>query len=102
MPPDFDRKTEDASCCRKIWAASADTSLLIHEFLTKHETTVVSQLPYSPDCPCRLFLVPEVEILTKGRRRGDRRKFDMGPWYRPAKHIPGRVPEMEKTLGAVH
>jgi len=32
VPPDFDRKTEDASCCRKICAASADASLLIHEF----------------------------------------------------------------------
>ena len=34
-------KTEAASCCRKICATSADVSLLIHEFLTKHETTVV-------------------------------------------------------------
>ena len=32
VPPDFDRKTEDASCCRKICAVSADASLLIHEF----------------------------------------------------------------------
>ena len=24
VPPDFDRQTEDASCCRKIYAASAD------------------------------------------------------------------------------
>ena len=49
VPPDFDRKTEDASCGRKICAASADVSLLIHEFLTKHETTAVPQPPYSPD-----------------------------------------------------
>jgi len=29
------QKTEDASCCRKICATSADASLFIHEFLTK-------------------------------------------------------------------
>jgi len=38
-------KKEDTSCCRKICAASADASLLIHEFLTKRETTVVLQPP---------------------------------------------------------
>ena len=51
--------------------------------------------------PCGLFLVPEVEILTErlpiSDGRGDRRKFNMGPSRRPAKHVP----EMEKTLGAV-
>jgi len=55
--------------------------------------------------PCGLFLVPEVKIFTKrspisdGRR--DRRKFDTGPSRHPAKHVPGRIPELEKTLGAV-
>ena len=55
--------------------------------------------------PCGLFLVPEVEILTKrstisdGRR--DRRKFDMGPPRHPTKHIPGRVPEMREGEGNV-
>jgi len=56
--------------------------------------------------PCGLFLVPEVEILTKrspiSDGRGDRRKFDMGPSRHPAKHVPGRIPELEKTLGAVY
>ena len=28
--------------------------------------------------------------------RGNRRKFVTGPSRRPAKHFPGRVPEMEK------
>ena len=56
--------------------------------------------------PCGLFLVPEVKILTKsspiseGRR--DRRKFDKGPSRHPAKHVPGRVPELEKAFGAVY
>jgi len=48
--------------------------------------------------PCGPFLVPEVEILTKrspiSDGRGDRRKFDKGPSRRPAKHVPGRIPEM--------
>jgi hypothetical protein len=33
---------------------------------------------------------------------GDRRKFDTGALCRPAKHVPGHVLEMEKTLGAVY
>jgi len=56
--------------------------------------------------PCGLFLVPEFEILTKrspiSDGRGDRRKFNTGPLRHPAKHVPGRVPELEKTLGAVY
>ena len=69
MPPDFDRKTEDASCCLKICAASADVSLLIHEFLTKHETTVVPQPSYSPDlAPVDLFLFPKWKSSLKDLR----------------------------------
>ena len=56
--------------------------------------------------PCGLFLVPEVEILTKrspiSDGRGDRRKFATGPSRHPAKHVPGRVPELQKMLGAVY
>ena len=41
-----------------------------------------------------------VKILTKrspiSDGRGDRRKFDKGPSRHPAKHVPGRVPELEK------
>ena len=62
--------------------------------------------PLSRFGPCGLFLVPEVEILTKrspiSDGRGDRRKFDTGPSRRPAKHIQGHFPEMEKTLEAVY
>jgi len=61
--------------------------------------------PLSRNGPCGRFLVPEVKILTKrspiSDGRGDRRKFDTGPSCHPAKHVPGRVPELEKTLGAV-
>ena len=56
--------------------------------------------------PCGLFIVPEVKIRTKrspiSYGRGDGRKFDKGPWCHPAKHVPGRVPELERTLGAVY
>ena len=35
--------------------------------------------------------------------RGDGRKFDKGLPRHPAKHVPGRVPELKKkTLGAVY
>jgi len=47
-----------------------------------------------------------VEILTErspiSDGRGDRRKFDTGSSRRPAKHVSGRVPEMEKKFRAVY
>ena len=56
--------------------------------------------------PCGIFLFPEVKILTKrspiSDGRGDRRKFDKGPSRHPAKHFPGRVPELEKKLDPVY
>jgi len=56
--------------------------------------------------PSGLFLVLEVEVLTKrspiSESRGDRRKFDTGPSRQPAKHVPGRVPGLDKMLGAVY
>ena len=56
--------------------------------------------------PCGLFLGPEVEVLTKrspiSDGRGERRRFDTGPSCHPAKHVSGRVPELQKTLGAVY
>jgi hypothetical protein len=43
--------------------------LLVHEFLAKHEITVIPQLPYSPDLTPAdffsflfFFFIPEVEI----------------------------------------
>jgi len=50
-------------------AASAVASLLIHEFLTKHKTTVVPQSLYSPDlAPTDIFLLPKWKSPLKGRR----------------------------------
>jgi len=75
--------------------------------LTKHETTVVPPASLlSRFGPCGLFLVLEVEILTErspiSEGRGDRRKFVTGLPRHSAKHVPGRVPELEKTFGVVH
>jgi len=49
--------------------APAHASLLICEFLTKHETTVVLQLPYSPYLdPADFCLFPKLKSSLKGRR----------------------------------
>ena len=56
--------------------------------------------------PCGLFPVPKVEVRPKRSSisdgRGDKRKFATGPSRHPAKYVPGRVPELEKKLGAVY
>jgi hypothetical protein len=82
--------------------ATAHTLFLVREFLANHETTVVPQPPFSPDLAPADFFVPKVEIhyersLISDNRR-DRRKFATGPTRYPAKHVPGCVPELEKTL----
>jgi hypothetical protein len=44
-------------------------ALLIREFLTKHEATVVLQPPYSPDlAPAEFILFPKFKSSLKGRR----------------------------------
>jgi len=44
-------------------------ALLIREFLTKHEATVVPQPPYSPDlAPADFFLFPQLKSSLKGRQ----------------------------------
>jgi transposase len=49
--------------------APAHASLLIREFFTNHETTVVRQPPYSPDlAPADFFLFPKLKFSLKGRR----------------------------------
>ena len=83
--------------------APAQASLLIREFLTKHETTVVPQTPYSPDlAPEDFFLFPNLKSSLKrapiSDGKGERRKFDTEPSRHPAKHVP----EREKTSGAVY
>jgi hypothetical protein len=61
------KKTEDASCFRKIWVASADRIREI--FGEAWETSVVPQPPYTPDlAPANFFLFPKLESTLKGRR----------------------------------
>ena len=49
--------------------APANASLLIREFLTNHETTVVPQPPYSQDlAPADFFFFPKLKSSLKGRR----------------------------------
>jgi len=49
--------------------APAHASLLIREFFTKHETTVVPQPPYSPDlAPADFFLFLKLKFSLNVRR----------------------------------
>lgn len=49
--------------------APAHTSLLVREFLTKNNTVMMPQPPYSPDiAPCDFFLFPKMKTNMKGRR----------------------------------
>ncbi|UYV70649.1 hypothetical protein LAZ67_8000164 [Cordylochernes scorpioides] len=49
--------------------APAHTSLLVRDFLTKHNTLMMPQPPYSPDlAPCDFFLFPKLKRPMKGRR----------------------------------
>jgi len=107
VPPDFDRQTEDGSCCRKICTATADRCISYPWIFDEVWGDCCPSAVLLPRFgPCGLFLVPEVETLTKrspiaGGTR-DRRKFAKGPSRYPAKHVPGRAPELEKTLGAMY
>jgi len=66
------RRKRPAAWTNNTWMqhhdnAPAHVSLLILEFLTKHETTVVPQLPYSPDlAPVDFFLIPKLKSSLKG------------------------------------
>ena len=96
---------KNASCCRKICTESADGC-------TPYPW--IFEEAWGDCCPpaalisrfgaCGLFLFSEVEIRTKTSTlsdgRCDRRKFDTGPSRHPAKHVPGRVPELEKNVGS--
>jgi len=69
-------------------SAPARASLLIREFLTKHETTVVPQPPYSPDlAPADFFLFPQLKSLLKGRRFQTIEEIEEN-WTRDLRAIP--------------
>jgi transposase len=49
--------------------APVHLSLLIRDFLAKHETTVLPQPPYSPDlAPADFFFFPKIKSTLKGQR----------------------------------
>jgi len=86
-------------------AASRYTSLLIHEFLTKHETTVVPQPPYSQDlAPADVFLFPKWKSSLKGRRFQTVEEIDENS-IRDLRAVPQNTfqdafQKWKKTLGA--
>jgi histone-lysine N-methyltransferase SETMAR len=49
--------------------APSHTSLLVAQYLTKHNVTTIPHPPYSPDlAPCDFFLFPKLKSTMKGRR----------------------------------
>jgi len=49
--------------------APAHTSLVVRQFLTSKNITVIPHLPYSPDlAPCDFCLFPKMKLRLKGRR----------------------------------
>ena len=50
--------------------APSHSSLIVTEFLAKHETKVIAQPPYSPDlAPCDFFLFPKLKYPLQGTRQ---------------------------------
>jgi len=48
--------------------ASAHTSLVVREFLTKNNMTIVPHPAYSPDLdPCDFYVFPKMKLWLKGR-----------------------------------
>ena len=63
-------------------------ALLIREFLTKHETIVVPQPPYSPDlAPADFFLFPQLKSSLKVRRFQTIEEIEEN-WTRDLRAIP--------------
>jgi transposase len=68
------RRNRPEAWTNKTWMlqhdnAPAHVSLLIREFLTNQEMTVMPQPPYSPDlAPADFFLFPKLKSTLKGRR----------------------------------
>ena len=49
--------------------APSHSSLIVTEFLAKHETKVIAQLPYSPDLVSYdFFLLPKLKYPLRGER----------------------------------
>ena len=87
--------------------APAHASLLIREFLKKHETTVVPQPDYSPDlAPADFFLLLKLKSSLKGRRFQTVEEIEENS-IRDLRAIPQNtfldaLQNWKKTLGAVY
>lgn len=96
----------------KVWMLYLDnthahSSLIVHEFLAKHEMAIVPQLPYSRFGSWGLKKkTPEVKIAhwksPISNDRSVKRNFATWPTHHSRKRIPGTVMEMEKKLEAVY
>lgn len=77
-------------------------SLIIHEFLVKHEITLVPQPPYSPDLVPLDFLFPELIHSERSPISNDRRnirKFATRPMHHFGKRVPELIPEIGRGNG---
>jgi len=68
---------------------------------------IVPLPPYFPDlAPADFFLFPNLKSSLKGRRFQTVEEIEENSTRDlcaiPQKHVPGRVPELEKTLGAAY
>ena len=87
--------------------APAHASLLIRSYLAKHQTSVVSYPPYSPDLdPADFFLFAKLKTTLKGRRFQTIEEIQEKCDKRTARHhrkcVPGSIPTIEETLGTVY
>jgi hypothetical protein len=87
--------------------APAHSSLLVWNFHTKNGHYIRSTTTVlAGSSTCKLFPIPQVEIhLEKTKichRRGDKRKFAEGPESNTETSVPGLLPKLEETLGAVY
>jgi hypothetical protein len=98
-----ERRKKTEGWRNKTWMLHHDNapvhmSLLVCELLVEHEMTVAPQLPYSPDLAPADFLL----FLKLKSNIRERTKLAKGPMRHPAKHVPGRIPELEKTLETMY
>ena len=67
---------ENQTCMLHHNNAPAHASLLIRSYLAKHQTSVVSHPPNSPDiAPADFFLFPKLKTTLKGRRFQTRKEI---------------------------
>ena len=86
--------------------APAHTSHLVQQFLAKHGTIQLQQLPYSPDrAPCNFFLFPRLKKFLKGHQfeAADyiKRNLTKTLLRHPERGVRKMFPTVAATLGEV-